>query len=359
MCKDFRLFTENFISKLENTDDLVIWYQWNQDNDSYLVKELQEGSVQDAIDLISSQLIAFLQHVYIKRQQAISYESQKADAQLPDCTSCILQMDFAENYTATFQDEIQSVHWKQKQITKYTIMIWHRSEINSKIFVSNCRDHEKHSVAAYTAKILEFIELSLPTVDTVQIWTDGPSSQYKSKFVFILSTKLKEVSDLQLQWNYFATSHGKGPNDALGGNAKRIAHRQVLSRKFVIRDALSFSAAFKSVQSNINVTVISPNEIETKCNELNADLLWSDVPAVPGTQTVHCVIPQQNSVKCKMYTNAVNVKQHVMIKTTTETITPASTSITPSMDFISTPLTMDAGSTPPTVDASISRQYFQ
>ena len=69
-------------------------------------------------------------------------------------------------------------------------------------------------VAAYTAKILEFIKLSLPTVDTVQIWTDGPSSQYKIKFVFILSIKLKEVSDLQLQWNYFATSHGKGPNDA-------------------------------------------------------------------------------------------------------------------------------------------------
>ena len=134
MCKEFRLFTENFTSKLENTDDSVTWYQWNQDNDSYLVKELQEGSVQDATDLISSQLITFLQHVYIKRQQAISYESQKADAQLPDSASCILQMDFA-------------------------------------------------------------------------------------------------------------------------------------------------------------VTVISPNEIETKCNELNADLLWSDVPAVPGTQTVHCVIP--------------------------------------------------------------------
>ena len=73
MCKDFRLLTENFTSKLENTDDSVTWYQWNQDNDSYLVKELQEGSAQDVIDLISSQLIAFLQHVYIKRQQAISY----------------------------------------------------------------------------------------------------------------------------------------------------------------------------------------------------------------------------------------------------------------------------------------------
>ena len=71
----------------------------------------------------------------------------------------------------------------------------------------------------------------------------------------------------------------------------------------------------------------------------------------------------------------MNVKQHVMIKTTTETITPTLTSITPGMDFISTPLTVDAGSTPPTVDAgstpptvdavsiipkaSISRQYFR
>ena len=71
-------------------------------------------------------------------------------------------------------------------------MIWHRFEIISKIFVSDCRDHEKHSVAAYTAKILEFIKLYLPTVDTVQIWTDGPSSQYKRKFLLILSIKLKK-----------------------------------------------------------------------------------------------------------------------------------------------------------------------
>ena len=99
-------------------------------------------------------------------------------------------MDFADNYTATFQDEIQSAHWKQRQITVHTIMVYHRDTVISKIIVSDSREHEKRAVTAYTASVLETIKQDFPTVRNVAVWTDGPSSQFKNKFIVILTAKL-------------------------------------------------------------------------------------------------------------------------------------------------------------------------
>jgi len=68
------------------------------------------GTVSEALDLLVSQLSRFTWHVFIKRKQARSYEEDKELAELADGDSCVVQMDFAENYTVTFQDEIQSAH---------------------------------------------------------------------------------------------------------------------------------------------------------------------------------------------------------------------------------------------------------
>jgi len=85
-------------------------------------------------------------------------------AQAPDSQCCLLQMNFAENYTELFQDEIQSVHWKQRQITVYTVMLYHQDKVISRVIVSDCRDHEKQSVDAFTASVFESIRCDLKTV---------------------------------------------------------------------------------------------------------------------------------------------------------------------------------------------------
>ena len=84
-------------------------------------------------------------------------------------------MDFAENYTVTFQDEIQSAHWKQRQISTYTVLIWYRESLLSKVILSDCRDHDKKSVAAFTAALIEMISKTLPTATSQNL--DGWSQQ--------------------------------------------------------------------------------------------------------------------------------------------------------------------------------------
>ena len=48
------------------------------------------------------------------------------------------------------------------------------------------------------------------------IWSDGAPSQYKNRFNFwYLAHKGQEVAQhgVKIQWNFFASCHGKGPSD--------------------------------------------------------------------------------------------------------------------------------------------------
>lgn len=70
-----------------------------------------------------------------------------------------------------------------------------------------------------------------PEVNTVQIWTDSPTSQYRNKTVFNFIANLESVAGIKARWNYFEAGHGKGPCDGLGGITKRVADEAMKSGK--------------------------------------------------------------------------------------------------------------------------------
>ena len=108
-CIDGILFHANCVTKM-NPGNSIKWYQWVEDDKGYLTKRQEEGSIEDACKLLKSQLPKFLWHVYVKNKQAAAYEADKLCAQESSSSVAVLQMDFAENFTATSQDEIQSAH---------------------------------------------------------------------------------------------------------------------------------------------------------------------------------------------------------------------------------------------------------
>ena len=66
---------------------------------------------------MSSILPDFFIHTSAKRIQATGYEDDKSEAAMKNSDTAMLHVDFAENYTCTPQDEVQSAQWKQNQIT--------------------------------------------------------------------------------------------------------------------------------------------------------------------------------------------------------------------------------------------------
>ena len=292
-----------YLGELPNTDDQVQWMQWITKPDGYVDNVSKSSRVSEVISELLAQLPRFLWHVFIKHEQEISYAADKAQATRPDSTTCLVQMDFLENFTLLQQDEIQSAHWNQQQVTIYTVMIWNREITIPWVMISDCREHEKSSITAFTHKVLIDVKIRMPHITSVFIWTDGPSSQYKNRFIFCVANKLTAHHKLNIKWQYFATSHGKGPNDALGGNVKRIVHRQMMSKSTFVNDAASFAMALQNGTDNIKVSTVTQGHIDNICQLLHTSFLWENLKPIPGTINVHQLItcPERDAIQTSFY----------------------------------------------------------
>ena len=195
-CSDATLFNQVFREVVEE-DPTFRWYQWVEEN-GFLKKATRHGSTTDAFDELAGQLPKFLWHSFIREKQATSYNDSTSEALESDSNRCLLQMDFAENFTCTWQDGIQSAHWKQMQVTVYTVMVYHRGHNLSYAIVSDYCEHEKSAMTAFTSQITDVIKSEMPSVGVVDVWTDGPSSQYKNKYISALLFKLQEIHGLQI-----------------------------------------------------------------------------------------------------------------------------------------------------------------
>lgn len=302
-CED-TLFHVNVINKVDNSTlkEKIKWFQWMEDEDGYLVKSPLSGTLHEALNSMNAQLPKFIWHSFIKERQARSYEVDKLEATDEKANTCVLQVDFAENFTVVFQDEVASAHWKRHQVSLFTSQWNHRGRIHNLVLASDFLSHEKKSISAYMYYLVKKILAEIPTVKTIKIWSDGPSSQFKNRYIFCLCAIFLSRG-FHIIWNYFATSHGKGPTDALGGNAKRIVERKIRGRQVNVKDAATFVQALNG--SNINVKLISKEEIDATCDELNLLEQWKKVPPVPGTINTHCVsATDATHVECKFFTSS-------------------------------------------------------
>ena len=71
-------------------------------------------------------------------------------------SEALVQVDFAENYTCKYQDEVQSAHWHQQQITLFSVAVWtnngSETTCKSHVIVTDELSHEKKSVAVMMSK---------------------------------------------------------------------------------------------------------------------------------------------------------------------------------------------------------------
>ena len=183
-----------------------------------------------------------------------------------------------------FQDEIQSAHWKQDHVSLFTAAIWFDRKLHLKVIASDNLDHEKYTVVAYVDYLLD----TLPaTVKTISVWSDGPSSQFKNKFITEVITALQDKHQINIKWNYFTTSHGKGPVDGTGDSVRRQVWTAVSRRTSLATDATSFTATAKKV-CNVDVVEMTSDEVDKRNAILNTEKVFQNASVVKGITSIHC-----------------------------------------------------------------------
>ena len=88
-------------------------------------------------------------------------------------------------------------------------------------------------------------------------------------------------------WNFFATSHGKGPVDGIGGCTKRSVSAEVMSGRVEVRTSHDFAVVATNKCPNVIVRHISKDDIEAEVEKLNSD--WEATLPIPNTKRIHKV----------------------------------------------------------------------
>lgn len=98
---------------------------------------------------------------------------------------------------------------------------------------------------------MKFVYNKSPQIDRIHILIDGPSSQYRNKYIFYILTQLKnDFSQLCLvTWNYQEAGHGKGAPDGIDAVVKRTADYQVKCQQ----DVGTFVAFIEVMRKNVKM----------------------------------------------------------------------------------------------------------
>ena len=89
--------------------------------------------------------------------------------------------------------------------------------------------------------------------------TDGPSSELKNKYMVQLLRIFSHKFHKAFAWKYFATSHGRGPVDGIGGNAKSLVCKKVMSKgnDNLVQSAKDFANLCKILLKETEVVFLS------------------------------------------------------------------------------------------------------
>lgn len=181
-------------------------------------------------------------------------------------TIALLQIDFAENYTCVVQDEIQSFTGYNHKWAYSQYLLGIIDTVTQPLLYQDDLDHSKRTVIPYLDKIVEDFPVG---ISFVNIWSDGPLGQLKNRYIAAEIPVLQYKFKKKIIWNFFATSHGKGPLDGIGGAIKRQVWNFVKARKGTVFNAADFTAAAQAMSTDINVIEMKHDEIEEQNKDLN------------------------------------------------------------------------------------------
>ena len=92
--------------------------------------------------------------------------------------------------------------------------------------------------------------------------TGGPELELELTFCnAMLMQFLQAEFNINVEWNFLCSGHGKGAVDGIGGSVKRGIHEAVKSQQFLVHDLNSFVDAHHGLGSKITMLSLTAKEI--------------------------------------------------------------------------------------------------
>lgn len=271
-------------------EDEILFQQWQGTDRAMLVS--QTATIEEFIELVVEAVNNLTSHSFIAKSQAKYLKEKKENL---DNKTCIILLDFAENYQFVVQDEIQGFHWNKLGCTLHPVVVYYKDGDTLKslsiCIISDDMEHDTCFVHQVQKKALDLVKKNLPHIQEVQYFSDGCAAQYKN-FKNLLNL-CYHASDFGLaaEWSFFATSHGKSPCDGIGGTVKRLTARASLQRPEddqILSTDKMFDFCNKEI-SGITFIKITKDSMKDVREMLNTRFELGRT--VPGTRSYHHFSP--------------------------------------------------------------------
>jgi len=262
--------------------------------------------VDSYIDDFIDKLIEYKKHNFIAKKQAAALKEQKENLKVGEV---LILGDFYENYSFLIQDAIQGFHWNNDQATLHPFVSYFRRASDAElefcilIIVSDSMKHNTAAVHAFQETLLKYLEVKTGRkVEKVYYWSDGAAAQYKNRKNVSNIAHHRVDFNINGEWHFFPTSHGKSVCDAAAGAAKRSAAQE--SKRRVdgdpISDPVQLYEYLKGSSKSMDYAFVSNFKIECHVQKY-IDRMETAAP-VPGIRGIHAVVPiSETVVKTKVY----------------------------------------------------------
>ncbi|KAJ8688649.1 hypothetical protein QAD02_024444 [Eretmocerus hayati] len=228
---------------LEEIEDLleqrgtneIIHKQWLQTDRCNL--ETLSCSVSEVLDHLEEELPKLLRHDFIAKNQASFMKKLKESLSFGHV---LVQVDFSENLSSLVQDAVPGYYWSNNQATLHPwVCYWIDSDGNIQhltvIMISDNLSHDVNTIYAFQQDSIKLLKEKIPVIRKIIYCSDGARGQYKNRFNFLNLAFHKRDFGIPAEWHFFATSHGKGPCDGVGGTLKRAVSKAIYRGLLIIK----------------------------------------------------------------------------------------------------------------------------
>lgn len=280
-----------------------------------------ETSIKSSLEFAEefcAKMTTLLPHSFISKEQACFMKTLKATLEHDEF---LIVCDFAENCSFVIQDAAPGFHWNNNQATIYPVVVYYRINDTvshkSLVIVSDCLTHDSIAVCVYSQIINDFIKTISKHPAKLYYISDGAPQQFKNYKHFANVYYHEEDYGVPAEHHFFATAHGKGPCDGIGGTVKRMVARaslQLAPDRQITTPQELYEWASVNIP-NVEVEFVPKEKYDAAKDFLQAR--FKSTKRVPCTQKLHCIIPRPNNVvRVKNYSRSKRFEEYPIVKRT-------------------------------------------
>ena len=317
-CEDSSNLSRSLTEKFKRLDvEQIIHKQWESIDRTDLVTHTD--TVDDFVEKLVDKLQTLKLHQFIHLQQTAYYYYMK---EILGPGEVLVVGDFSENYSFVHQDAVQGVHWSNTSCTLHPWVCYYLGQdgtvkTHTSLMISDCLSHNTVAVYSFQENIIPQLKVKLfeegAELKKIKYHTDGCAEQYKNLKNFKNLAEHKTDFDVEADWSFSATGHGKGPWDGLAGSAKREAALESLRRSSMnpIQTPYEFFEFVKKKFQKVQVEFISEEKIERNETELLSERFKS-AKTIKGTRGYHSfetIFGNQNELNVRQFSFSEDVKR--------------------------------------------------